>query len=477
MSIVTLTDIISHHFPWRDKKDVSQIHVGLLELDSDLVIRHVQNKFLASLLGEPRLQGKKLHLLLRPHVSQEQYRQVIAVLKSLILKRDVISTTIHKNPFDCLKLNFSNSQGRDVTKYIRCEFSKSESYDSDGRWKVIVRDISKSVRISRQVRRTTEKAELKVNTMMSLLQFERDLIKDFLETTIFSLRSIIENVTSKTPQIQSQPVRRRMENIYSILHQIKGDAAILNLNTISDQAHQLENTLSTFNQRQHIEQKDLHALIPSLKEIIASVKEIKDIFEKIVEGGWNQTEQGHNDSMMRRLRYLVTKLAQDNDKRVIIVDDGFIDSSIPNSLKRVVNTVVTQLARNAVVHGIEECRSRISSNKTPYGCLHIGVRHTQNKIVISVRDDGRGINLTEIRKAALHSRLFEKSAVMKWSSSQILNAMFKPGFSTAKELTQHAGRGVGLDVIKSTVEKAQGTISIKSVAGQFTEFSMMFPRT
>ncbi|VUD68027.1 Chemotaxis protein CheA [Thalassocella blandensis] len=473
MSIVTLTDIVSHHFPWRDKKDVRQMHIGLMEIDSELVISKVHNKFIETILGDTNIQGKKLHAVLRPHLAQEQYRDVIAVLKTLILRRDVISTTIHKNPFDCLKLSIANGQGRSVTKYIRCEFSKSRHYEQTGRWQIVIRDISKSVRISKQIRRSTEKAELKVNTMMSLLQFERDLIKEFLETTTFSLRSIIENLSSKSAQ--AQPVRQRIENIYCIVHQIKGDAAILNLNAVSDQAHRLENVLSTFNQRKELLQKDLVSLIPSVKEIIVSVKEIKEIFEKIVEGGWNSAHQTADDSMMRRLKHLVERLAQDSGKKVILVDDGYLDTSIPLHLRRVVNTIVTQIARNAVIHGIEDKQTRLTQNKTAYGCLHISVQHGKNKISIGVRDDGRGLNVNAIKQAAIKNPLFEKAEVAKWTSAQTLNALFKPGFSTAKELTQHAGRGVGLDVIKSTVEKHQGNVAIKSVAGLFTEFTMSFP--
>lgn len=474
MSIVTLTNIVSRQFPWRDKKDISQMHIGLLEINSELSITQVHNKFLESVFGVSQLQGKKLHTLLRPHLTQEQYRHVIAMLKSLILNKDVISTTMYKNPFDCLKLSMANAQGRTLTKYIRCEFSKGEFYEIDGCWQVIVRDISRSVRISKQIRRSTAKAELKVNTIMSLLQFERDLIQDFLETTTLSLRSIIENLSAK--KSQTQALAKRIENIYGIVHQIKGDAAILNLTAVSEQAHSFETLLSRYHQQAGLQQKDLAALIAPVKEIIRSVKEIKEIFAKIVEGGWSQQTAAVGDSMLRRLKHLVDKVAQDSKKNVVIVDNGYTDASIPEALRRVVNSLVTQLARNAVIHGIEDAQTRISQNKTAYGCLHVGVYLSHDKISISVRDDGRGLHLDKIRQAALKSQLFQSTEVAQWSNTQVLNALFKPGFSTAQKLTQHAGRGVGLDVIKSTVEKYRGSVTVKSVAGAYTEFMMHFPR-
>lgn len=475
MSIVTLTDIVSDPHSRRDKKDVRQMHAGLMEIDSDLVISKVHDKFIGTIFGDPNIQGKKLHSVLGPQLSQEQYRDVVSVLKTLVLNRDIISSTNQKNPFDCLKLTIDGPQGRRVTKYIRCEFSKDKNFDQTGRWQIVVVDISKSVRISRQVRRSSEKAEVKVNTIMTLLRFERDLVNEFLDATTSSLRNIIENISSRSDK--AQPVRHRMEKVYCIVHQIKGDAAILNLNVVSDQAHNLENSLSDLNQKKELFQQDLLDLIPSVREMIASVKEIRQIFEEIVEGGWGREQRQNDDSMMRRLKYLVDRLAKDNNKKVILVDDGYVDTSIPLHLRRIVNTVVTQLARNAVVHGIEDRDERLAQNKTPYGCLHVSVQHVRGKISICVRDDGRGLNFGAIKQAALKSPLFRGAEVEKWGALQVLNALFKPGFSTAKQLTQHAGRGVGLDVIKSTVEKHKGTVTVKSIAGSFTEFTMVFPST
>jgi two-component system, chemotaxis family, sensor kinase CheA len=202
---------------------------------------------------------------------------------------------------------------------------------------------------------------------------------------------------------------------------------------------------------------------------------VTQLFDKIRDGGWNSEQNSGGDSLIRQLKHLIKKVATDSKKRVILVEDGCTDSAIPLKYQKVVASLLTQLTRNSIVHGIEDTQTRLRANKTPYGCLHVSTRQVKNYFVVSVRDDGRGIDLYAVKQAAIRSGMFTPSAVMGWNQAQTLCALFRPGFSTAKTVTQHAGRGVGLDVIKSAVEKCGGKISVKSVVGHFTEFTLNFP--
>lgn len=474
MSFAQFGSFFSSHFSLKDKKQISPLNVGSLEIDSDFIIRKAHDRMLASLFGGQSLCGQDLVQVIRERVSPNDYKRLLPVLKDLVLKRDVINSSMRSTPLDCLKIAVPNQKGRNITKYLRFEFRKTENFLRTGYWTVIVRDISRSVRISKQIKRSAETAELKVNTMMSLLQFERDLIKEFLESTIESLKGILVNLASTADG--TEEIRQRIENIFCIVHQIKGDAAILSLDSISTKAHRYESLLSSLNEKHKLHHEDLRHLVKPLKSMIDAVKEVKELFAKIVAGSWSDGHNGGGNSMMRRLQYLIKRLSEENNKRIIIVDDGYIDSAVPLHLRRVVNSVVTQLARNAVVHGIEDVKTRLRNNKTPYGCLHISVAHAQGRVQVSARDDGAGIDPEEVKKVALKSPLFNRQHVVRWNRTQVLQALFKPGFSTAKAVTQHAGRGVGLDVIKSAVEKHGGTISLRSIPGEFTEFSMSFPR-
>lgn len=452
---------------------VSSMLYGRLEVDAKLHVKQVLDKSVMSLLGVRQIEGLYLAALLKQRVSLEDYDKIQPFLKSLVHKRDLLDSSSHQTPFDCLKVALPSENGRAIRKYLRFEFLKSKTFTDNGHWVVVIRDISKSVRLSRQIRRSTQRVQLKVNTMMSLLQFERELIKDFLLSTADSLRNILKNLdVSAANQHQ---LRTRIENIYCIVHQIKGDAAILNMTAISHKAHAFEGLLSKLNDRREITLPNIYALRRPVKSIIDSVKDIHQLFEKIVEGGWNNRSEGGGDSMKRRLSYLVKRIADSQNKRILIVDDGYLDSAVPLHLRRDLSSMVTQLARNAIVHGIELPLVREQAFKTPYGCLHISVAHVKQRLVVKIRDDGAGVNCEKVRQVAMKSPYFIKHRVEAWTKSQLMQVLFHPGFSTSQTVDQHSGRGIGLDYIKNCVEKHGGSINLRSIQGQFTEFTLSFP--
>ena len=124
------------------------------------------------------------------------------------------------------------------------------------------------------------------------------------------------------------------------------------------------------------------------------------------------------------------------------------------------------LVRNAVNHGIERPEVRELAGKPPVGQIIVSAAYEGNQVVISVRDDGAGIDPQHIRDTAVargwidsYSQLSEKEAI---------NLIFQPGITTAESLTEEAGRGVGLDVVRDTVTRLRGTIEVESVVGQGT---------
>lgn len=476
MPFSNISSFISNRFSVKESPPpVNSISFGKIEIDRNWIVQKVHDHSGAILLGSSGLLSEDFTQVLKHIVSKRSYVQLVPVLKTITKNQSVINSAKHKNPFDCLKISVKSQNGTELNRYIRCEFSKSPGFEKNGLWTIVIRDISKAVRLSNKIRQNTEKAELKINTIMSLLQFERDLVKEFLDSTVGSLKDILKSLSEDSNTHREN--KNRLESIYCIVHQIKGDAAILNLDAISGEAHKFENHLSKLNSQIKLSKKDFSCLHRPLKSIISAVKEVKDLFEKIVEGGWNNDKvNGGGDSLLRQLQHLIKRLSTEHEKRIIIVDDGLEDSCVPLHLRRLVGRVLTQLARNSVVHGVEDVKTRMESMKMPYGCFHVSVRLLKDHFVLTARDDGRGIDPELVRKAALDSNLFDSKVVVDWNKTQLLNSLFKPGFSTSKVVTHHAGRGIGLDVVKSSVEKYGGKIGIKSTLGQFTEFTMAFPR-
>jgi two-component system, chemotaxis family, sensor kinase CheA len=134
-----------------------------------------------------------------------------------------------------------------------------------------------------------------------------------------------------------------------------------------------------------------------------------------------------------------------------------------------------QLVRNAVDHGLEMPEVREARGKHPEGALTIRVEQQGNMLFIEVGDDGAGLDLEQIREAALRRSLVAPEQLANMSNQQLHQLIFRPGFSTRMEATEFSGRGVGLDVVRNQIQALQGHVEVQSVAGQGARFVLTLP--
>ena len=138
---------------------------------------------------------------------------------------------------------------------------------------------------------------------------------------------------------------------------------------------------------------------------------------------------------------------------------------------------LTHLVRNAVDHGVEPSSERLNSGKPARGTVFLNAYHQGTQVVIEVRDDGRGIDLDIVRQQAVRSGLLKAEDAQRLDSQDVLNLVFEPGFSTASEVTQVSGRGVGLDVVRTVLDRLKGTVHISSSLGKGTSIQLRVPLT
>src|SRR6266568_4020449 len=131
------------------------------------------------------------------------------------------------------------------------------------------------------------------------------------------------------------------------------------------------------------------------------------------------------------------------------------------------------LMRNAVNHAIETPELRVQKGKSPAGQVKLSAAYEGNQVVITVRDDGTGIDPLRVRNAAIEQNLIHRDQVL--SDSEVIELIFRPGFSTAEVLSEESGRGVGLDVVRDSVSRLRGSLEVESTPGQGTAFTMKFP--
>ncbi len=178
--------------------------------------------------------------------------------------------------------------------------------------------------------------------------------------------------------------------------------------------------------------------------------------------------------MVPRLRRIIRQVSGELDKKVdfrLENVEGELDRSV---LERMV-APLEHMLRNAVDHGIETVRDRVSAGKPKKGTVSLGLSREGGEIVITLTDDGAGIDLQTVRSKAIERGLMD--ATVNLSDHEVLQFILQAGFSTATEVTQISGRGVGMDVVHSEIKQLGGSMDIESVFGQGSRFIVRLPFT
>ncbi len=182
------------------------------------------------------------------------------------------------------------------------------------------------------------------------------------------------------------------------------------------------------------------------------------------------------ESLFAALPRLVRDLSAELGKSVVLEIDGS-DVELDREMIEMLRDPLTHIVRNALDHGIEDPDERQKNGKPRDGILRISARQSGNQIQISIADDGRGIDQRKLGDRAVQSGSVAADVVKAMDDKETLDLVFQPGLSTADAVSTVSGRGVGMDVVRSNVERIGGTIEIESTVGEGTKLSLLVPLT
>ena len=217
---------------------------------------------------------------------------------------------------------------------------------------------------------------------------------------------------------------------------------------------------STFNLHKHMQEDDakLNLVVNKLEQMVKDIRllPLATIFHMIPR--------------------MVRDIAKEKGKEISLSISG----SETNADKKIIEEIKTPLIhilRNAIDHGIELPNERIAYGKDPIGKIHLNARHSENKVIIEVQDDGRGVNLEKIKQKAINKGLLTFDELKSMTDEQIMNLIFWPGFSTEETVTDISGRGIGLDIVQTKITQLNGLVKVQSIIGQGTKLIIELPVT
>jgi two-component system, chemotaxis family, sensor kinase CheA len=173
---------------------------------------------------------------------------------------------------------------------------------------------------------------------------------------------------------------------------------------------------------------------------------------------------------------LIRDLSMELNKKIELKMIG-AETELDRQLLEMIKDPLTHMVRNSCDHGLETPEQRIAGGKNPIGTVTLSAFHEGGHIIIQISDDGRGVNLDRVKQKAIENGLATAEEIASMTDNQIIQFIFKAGFSTAEKITSVSGRGVGMDVVRTNIEKIGGTVELESKFGRGSTFHIKIPLT
>ena len=236
--------------------------------------------------------------------------------------------------------------------------------------------------------------------------------------------------------------------------------------------------------------KQLCTLSEQHQEKIASlIKEMSNLFKQLQESETKLNSTATEiETMVKNMRILplstifqlfprmVHNIARDKNKKIDLIIEGS-DVTADKTIIEEIKIPLIHIIRNSIDHGIEDVETRKSLNKNPIGKIEINATYKDNKVIIDVKDDGRGLDIEKIKAKALEKKLLTEDELNAISNEELTNLIFYPGFSTEDFVTELSGRGLGLDIVNTKISQMNGRVDIFSELNKGTVVRIILPAT
>ena len=220
-------------------------------------------------------------------------------------------------------------------------------------------------------------------------------------------------------------------------------------------------------------------LIRQGRERLAAMAEAIDHLSRVSDGiqrGVLETRMVPIGPLFDRFHRVIRDLKQSSNKEIVLRTEGE-KTELDKRMIDELGDPLVHLIRNAVDHGLEPPEARVTAGKPRAGTISLAASHRGNSVVITVGDDGRGIDREKVRRKAVAKGLIGEEESHRLTDRQVVQYIFHPGLSTAETVTDISGRGVGMDIVKSRIEALNGTVEARPEAGRGTTFTIRLPLT
>lgn len=450
------------------------VNEGLFLLGSDGRIGNQYSASLPTILRRDVKPGEDFFALLKdmvPETTLRTARDYIELLFSGRVRERLMGTL---NPLDRIEALVEKPGGGHDTRFLDMQLNRVLVDGKISHLLVTVTDITERVRLERELAAAQRRLKTAGESFLNVLRIEPTELNRFLASTERALLDINEQLKQKPAGHAVSP--RTIESIFRAIHAVKGEAAVLGIESVESLAHEFEQALAPLRTRERIAGDDLLSLPVHIHQLLEHLTAMRSGAERATGSSDVPPESAQPQRLTAEIQRLAARIAEDQCKRVRVATELSEFDRLPESARHVLKEIAIQLIRNAVSHGIESPEERARAAKSEEGMITLTLHPAgDDRFELIVRDDGRGVVPQRIRETLIATGRYPAAVVEALDERTLLGKIFEPGFSTAAgTVNRDAGHGVGLDLVKTKLGALRAKLKLHTQPGRFTEFRIQF---
>lgn len=497
------------------------VREGLFLIGRDLRIGAICSDSLRQLLRVEAPEGSQLRDLLQPLVDEKTLAAALKFL-GLMWKEKVHEDLIESvNPLSQVEVSFVNARGGTDVRYLAFSFRRVRAAGAgDDSVLGVVADVTERVLLARELEQVRADNGSQAALLMQLLHADPEQLQAFRASADVALRK--SNAMLTAPGIEQQDLRNKLNGVFRELHTLKGEAVGLALSSFAQRIHAIEDMLQALRGRSALSGNDFVPVVVKLDELINHLGQIQSLHERVgaLRAGRSpasartdaldaeqdahgtttvlaatpvlqepsqpvRTAQSGQSAALRQpalsetLRMIVEETCGALGRSVLLHTSGL--EHVPQHYVAAVRNICIHMIRNSIAHGIEAPEERRQLGKSVEGSVHVSFtdegQARDGGYRLTIEDDGQGLSYENIVDRALRLGWISPQQAVSLERAAVYRLIFQPGFSTTEQVSEHAGRGVGLDAVSALVREHGGKIGVSTVTGRYTRFRVTLPRS
>ncbi len=383
------------------------------------------------------------------------------------------------NPVKVYRFPIVREEGTEVSKVLSFGFSRIFSHEGSTRSvqkvMVVIDDRTEEFALKEELEQKAKEQAIRVEKLYQILQLQPGVFSDFIRESAETL----DEVFSGLRQLGDDPGQDReiLHRCFRNVHTLKGNARSLNLDSIGTTAHELEDLFSELrDQPDRFSGKLKEKMILALDSLNNELKDGNSLFEKILnmQSSLQSKSMDAMSEFEERLRKIVDKESSILKKKIDFRYQRDLDT-IEGAVLMKLRNPLSHIIRNAIAHGIESPEERERLGKPEDGRILLGISLTDGHLMITCEDDGSGLNTERIRQKAVEMNLIAREQSRTMQDKEVHRLIFTSGLSTADQVNEMSGRGVGMDAVREDLKKLGATIFLSTKPQKYTRFTIKVP--